>query len=243
MRQNLFCHLILKIVLNETQQFNEFFGSLVMHEEQNSCIRAYNGSMTAIRRTDTREAILDACDRIMARYGFLKMSMDDLAREAGVAKRTIYLHFGSKEDVGLSSIGRVVAEAQAGMQESLASAGTAEGRLRAMLHDRVMTRVRAVQDYHLGLDDLFAVVRSAYMQRRRAAFEIEAELITECLIAGKEDGDFAIEDPSATARTLLLATSAFLPYSLSVSDLGNPDSIEVQLLAMIDLLVRGLMHP
>ena len=64
--------------------------------------------MTTGRSQDTRNAILDACDHIMARYGFLKMSMDDLAREAGVAKRTIYLHFGSKEDVGLSSIGRVV---------------------------------------------------------------------------------------------------------------------------------------
>lgn len=198
--------------------------------------------MTALRRTDTREAILDACDRIMAQYGFLKMSMDDLAREAGVAKRTIYLHFGSKEDVGLSSIGRVVASAQAEMRDSLASAGSAESRLRAMLHDRVMTRVRAVQDYHLGLDDLFAVVRAAYMQRRRAAFEAEAELITDCLTAGREDGVFLIDDPAATARTLLLATNAFLPYSLSVSDLGNPDSIEAQLTAMIDLLVRGLMN-
>ncbi|RYG27179.1 hypothetical protein EON82_00230 [bacterium] len=33
--------------------------------------------MTTSRSQDTRNAILDACDRIMARYGFLKMSMDD----------------------------------------------------------------------------------------------------------------------------------------------------------------------
>jgi AcrR family transcriptional regulator len=177
----------------------------------------------------------------MERYGFLKMSMDDLAREAGVAKRTIYLHFGSKEDVGLSSIGRVVLEAQSRMRESLHAAGAPESRLRAMLNDRVMTRVRAVQDYHFGLDDLFAVVRPAYMQRRRAAFEIEAELIADCLVEGREDGNFSVVDPAATARTLLLATNAFLPYSLNVSDLGNPDSIETQLNAMIELLLSGLV--
>jgi AcrR family transcriptional regulator len=196
--------------------------------------------MTTGRSQDTRNAILDACDRIMSRYGFLKMSMDDLAREAGVAKRTIYLHFGSKEDVGLSSIGRVVSSAQEKMTESLHANGTAESRLRAMLFDRVMTRVLAVQDYHLGLDDLFAVVRAAYMQRRREAFGLEVDLIADCLTEGREEGDFGFEDAAATARTLLLATNAFLPYSLSVADLGNPESIETQLLAMIDLLVRGL---
>jgi len=45
----------------------------------------------------------------MARYGFRKDEHGRPSRkEAGVSKRTIYLHFSSKEDVGLSSIGRVV---------------------------------------------------------------------------------------------------------------------------------------
>ncbi len=189
--------------------------------------------MTTGRRNDSRNAILDACDRIMARYGFLKMSMDDLAREAGVAKRTIYLHFANKEDVGLSSIGRVVAVAQASMRETLLSDAPPEAKLREMLHARVMTRVRAVQDYHLGLDDLFAVVRPAYMERRHAAFDVEAALVERAL-------EGLCDDPATTARTLLLATNAFLPYSLNVRDLGEPEAIEVQLAAMIDLLICGL---
>lgn len=192
------------------------------------------------RRLDSRESILDACDRIMARYGFLKMTMDDLAREAGVAKRTIYLHFGSKEDVGLSSIGRVVGMAQQEMRAALESDVYADIRLRRMLHARVMTRVTAVHAYHEGMDALFAVVRSAYLERRRAAFDEEAGLVEECLLAGREEGAFAVEDPAATARTLLFATNAFLPYSLSVRELGEPEAIETRLNAMLDLLVRGL---
>lgn len=45
------------------------------------------------------EQIADAALRCFARYGFKRSSMDDIAREAGLAKATIYLHFKGKDDV------------------------------------------------------------------------------------------------------------------------------------------------
>lgn len=213
-----------------------------MHIFLRSCIRVSSISVSVVERTETRDLILDACDVMMARYGFLKMTMDDLARASGLAKRTIYLHFASKTDVGLSSIGRVVDRAHQRMRESLDSVGPVEPRLRAMLRDRVMMRVEAVQAYHQGLDGLFAVVRPAYLERRRAAFAKETGLVAACLVKGRESGELLIEDPSITARTLLHATNAFLPYSLSVRELGSPETIASQVDAMIDLLLRGLKN-
>jgi TetR/AcrR family acrAB operon transcriptional repressor len=40
---------------------------------------------------------LDAAARLFARYGFDKTSVDDIAREAGVSKGAVYLHFPSKD--------------------------------------------------------------------------------------------------------------------------------------------------
>ena len=40
--------------------------------------------------------------------GYRKMTMEDVAKEAGIGKRTIYVHFPSKEEVALASIDRVV---------------------------------------------------------------------------------------------------------------------------------------
>ncbi|MBU0724027.1 MAG: TetR/AcrR family transcriptional regulator [Alphaproteobacteria bacterium] len=45
------------------------------------------------------EQVADAARRLFARYGYKRTSMDDIAREAGVAKATLYLHFKGKEDV------------------------------------------------------------------------------------------------------------------------------------------------
>ncbi|MGV3613726.1 MAG: TetR/AcrR family transcriptional regulator [Fimbriimonas sp.] len=191
-------------------------------------------------RTETRDAILDACDGIMARWGFRKMTMDDLAKEAGVSKRTIYEYFPSKLEVGLSSIGRVVQTARDEMAAIGQESAPPADRLRRMLERRVMARVLAVQDYHQSLDELFEAVRPAYMARRRETFEIEAGLIADVLRIGRSAGNFRFEDATATAETLLLATNAFLPYSLSVRELGQPDAIQARLRTMVELLVRGL---
>ena len=76
----------------------------------------------------TRDLILDAMDGLMARYGFRKTTVDDVAREARVSRRTIYLYFSSKEELGLASIERVVLHAQARMEQELAAPDAAEGR-------------------------------------------------------------------------------------------------------------------
>ena len=215
---------------------------LSMHKKPDSCICAYNIGVRTLRKAvNTRDQILNATDRLMAKYGFRRITIDDIAKEAGVAKRTIYLHFEGKEDLGLSSIGRVVEAAHDRMKEIFAGEGDPEERLRSMLIERVMHRVRSVSDYHLSLDELFEAVRPAYMERRKNYFLEESDLIAQVLAEGKRLRRFQLDNPHATADTLLLATNAFLPYSLSVRDLGRPDEIEKRLARMVDLLVRGLM--
>ncbi|WP_073449909.1 TetR/AcrR family transcriptional regulator [Streptomyces yunnanensis] len=50
-------------------------------------------------RIDKRHAILDAAFVVFAREGYGKASVDAIADEAGVAKPTLYNHFGGKEDL------------------------------------------------------------------------------------------------------------------------------------------------
>jgi AcrR family transcriptional regulator len=194
-------------------------------------------------KPETRETILDACDRIMSRYGFRKMTMDDLAKEARLSKRTLYLYFSGKEDVGLSSIGRVVESVHAELERLADSSAHPADRLRQMLERRVMGRVEQVQAYHQSLDELFEVVRPAYMTRRQHYFNVERDLIASVLGEGTLSGQFSVADPPSTAEALLLATNAFLPYSLSVRELGNPDGIRTRLAPMLDLLLRGVQSP
>src|SRR5690349_12896317 len=121
----------------------------------------------------TREAILDATDRLLGRLGYQKTTIDDLAREAGIARRTVYLHFPSKEEIFLASIDRVVERLLAELGSIASGGGAANERLRRMLVQRVLFRFDCVRDYHDSLEDLLAVLRPAYLRRRERYFQAE----------------------------------------------------------------------
>lgn len=43
--------------------------------------------------------IVDAARKLFYKFGFKKVSMDEIAREAGVTKKTVYTYFSSKEEL------------------------------------------------------------------------------------------------------------------------------------------------
>ena len=63
-----------------------------------------------------RAAILDAAKRMFVSHGFERVSMDQIAAEAGVSKLTVYSHFGDKESLFAEA---VRAHCEQGMPTSL----------------------------------------------------------------------------------------------------------------------------
>jgi TetR/AcrR family transcriptional regulator of autoinduction and epiphytic fitness len=56
-------------------------------------------SLQTARRGGSREAIADAAERLFLARGFGAVSMDELAAAAGVARRTLYNQFATKEEI------------------------------------------------------------------------------------------------------------------------------------------------
>jgi AcrR family transcriptional regulator len=56
------------------------------------------------RRQERADRILDAAAELVLRWGYRKTTIDDIARQAGVAKGTIYLHWKTREDLFLALI-------------------------------------------------------------------------------------------------------------------------------------------
>jgi AcrR family transcriptional regulator len=190
--------------------------------------------------TGTRDLILDAAERLIGVLGYSKTTMDDVAKAAGVGKRTIYVHFPSKEEVVLCTIDRIVDRLVARLRAHAAAPGPAAGRVRAMLVERVLFRFDSVRDYSHGLDELFASLRPAYLARRGVYFAAEAEVFAAVLGAAHASGEFDAPDPLAAAEAVLLATNSLLPYALSARELGRRKDVEARVGRVADLLLFGL---
>ncbi len=55
---------------------------------------------------EKKECILSAATRLFARFGFKKTSVDQIAKDAGVAKGTVYLAADTKEDLFYQAVHR-----------------------------------------------------------------------------------------------------------------------------------------
>jgi AcrR family transcriptional regulator len=106
---------------------------------------------------DRERAILETAERLLEERPLSEISVDDLAKGAGISRPTFYFYFPSKDAVVLTIIDRLVAAAAGSREQALAT--LAQGDPRAGLRQ--------------GLEDLYAAFRS-----RRAVVMAAAELRT-----------------------------------------------------------------
>jgi AcrR family transcriptional regulator len=193
------------------------------------------------RRADIRELILDAVDVLLAKFGYKKMTMEDVARQVGIGKGTIYLHFPGKEELILSHIDRIADRIVAKLREIAGSSDSPDRRIRKMLVHRVLFRFDSVAHYSQNLSDLLSSVRAALLTRREAHFEKEAAVIEDILREGARLGTLECADPRTTSFVLIQSTNSLLPFNLSARELGRREAVEDQVGRVADLLIKGLL--
>lgn len=196
-----------------------------------------------VQSREVREALLDATDRLLARSGYQKMTIDELAGEVGIGKGSVYLHFPSKEEIALSHIDRII-ERLKGELEIIAGQqkiSVAE-KLRRMLLKRVLFRFDSVQHYTQSLNDLLSALRPKLLARRKGYFEEEAKIFARVIEEGIIDKTFSAGNAQELAETLLLATNSLLPFSLTTRELGERADIKAKTLRLANLLLDGLVR-
>jgi len=77
--------------------------------------------------------ILQAAYHVFAERGFEQATMDEIAREAGVAKGTLYLYYPSKQDIYSAALHRSVVELAARTAEAVAGASSIEEKIQAFI--------------------------------------------------------------------------------------------------------------
>src|SRR3954471_15833232 len=88
--------------------------------------RALTKAAPRVRRGGSREAIVDAAERLFLQRGFGAVSMDDLAEAAGVARRTLYNQFASKEEIFREMLVRVSGQLEHALPPGVETEGDVE---------------------------------------------------------------------------------------------------------------------
>jgi TetR/AcrR family transcriptional regulator of autoinduction and epiphytic fitness len=107
-----------------------FMYYIVQEEIRMASSNSQNVAGRRDRRAESGSAIIDAAERLFLERGFGSVSMDELAEAAGVARRTLYNQFSSKEEIFREMLLRVSSQFERAFPPGIETEGDAEHVLR-----------------------------------------------------------------------------------------------------------------
>ena len=162
------------------------------------------------RSIATRQALLQAAERLFAARGYLAVSVDEMCRAAGVSKGAFYHHFPSKQAVFLALLENWLQRLQSTLEAEMAAHDTPAQALLAMSAHVGQIGAANQNQWPLFLDFWSQAVRDpAVWEATVAPYRRFENLFAEWLAASWSEHP-SPTDPRTAARSLLALTLGVL---------------------------------
>jgi AcrR family transcriptional regulator len=187
-----------------------------------------------------RALILDAAQGVFGQYGYRRASMDDIAREAGIAKGTIYLSFASKEEVFQALSQRLSQRMLTGAETASRQPGTTADKLAAMHAAWFGTYAETIRRSPHAADLLDAKHRLSADLVADAASRYR-RLVRDVLAQAAAAGELDLAPVGLTVDTaaeLLIASARGLEPGAA-----SPATYRRHLDALVRVMIAGLRRP
>ncbi len=183
-----------------------------------------------------RDVILRAAWKLIRHYGYTKTTIQDIAREAGVGKGTLYLSFRSKSDIMLALVDRTSERITNDLDAISRKNAPPERRLRECFLHRVMTIYDLVHRYPHG-EEVISSMKPEIVRRIDGFVKKQGDIFGRIIREGVEEGIFDVSDPEETGQLLAGLYEHFTPPYYRFRSRG---SLEQFAGSVTELLLDGM---
>lgn len=165
-------------------------------------------------RSSREIEIIRSAYRTMARRGSHRMSLQDVADEAGVSKALLLYHFGTKDALLFSAMKWALERTAQRIRDKLEPGGSPNEQIAALI-DAVFIEPEANRDFYLFYLDLIEHAGRApgFGGLSTMLEEIINGLYREVIASGVQDGKFNAPEPDVAARHMrALIEGTFLQW-------------------------------
>lgn len=194
--------------------------------------------METAKTIRTRTKIIEVAKELFATSNFLKTTMNTIAQKAEMSRRTLYMHFQSKEDIlhyVIEDEAQQIISRLEGIKDSTMSA---DRRLR--LH--ILTRFNIIDNLvrrnrYIRYDFIYNQLQ---LEQRRKLIDIaEYHILHDIIKAGKEEGTFYCSNTDDFARTILrMLKSLEQPFIIRNNRVRTYNMLK----EYVDMLFNGILN-
>ena len=189
-----------------------------------------------------REKVLGCADKLFQKFGLCKTTMEDIAREAGKGKSTLYHYFRSKEDIFGEILKREKDTFFEIVQNSIAKEVTAKRKIEVFYMKRFEAIRKVINLYNVLLEETRGgLIDSGQVQVWRKKYDAkEINIIKSILQYGIVTGEFRVFKEHELDRLAFIFSSAQRGVEMDLIMYDKLDEMESCLQLLVDLAVNGL---
>lgn len=142
-----------------------------------------------------RTEILKSAERVFQKWGFNKTTMEDIAREAGKGKSTLYYYYKSKEEILDAVIDVEFQKIIQKARDSALNAKSAKDRMIKYIVESINEMKDKISTYTIIWDEIKRD-KNFVSKLREKCQKKEEQYVQEILVAGIENNEFNFIDKS-----------------------------------------------
>lgn len=200
--------------------------------------------MHTSKKEQTREKIQQAAYRCVARFGFEKTTLEDIAKEVNLNKASLYYYYKNKEDIFLDVTTTATRRFVDSLQQStLAIQAGAIAQIKHYLLERSFYLIRLVEEVHIS-EETLRQVEPLFQELIRDVAAQEKTFLQTRLEAAIQQGQLADVDTALLASNLIVLAEGIKEQAKAQAALtGDKSSVTVDIQTNLNFMLGLLLHP
>lgn len=187
-----------------------------------------------MQRTALKERILDHAEARLWEQGYRGMRVDELARDVGISKRTLYEQFRTKEEMAREALDRRLRRLTEAIDEVISNQPDQATQLGDIVKLICEVYSKARPPFYRDLETTPSLTKLVGTSRAQSNAKLEA-----VIRSGIDAGRFRAQIEPRLARRAILAMVATIVRPETLADEGM--SVDAAYQALLDLALNGLI--
>ncbi|MGD9330462.1 MAG: TetR/AcrR family transcriptional regulator [Desulfobacterales bacterium] len=197
--------------------------------------------------SEKQQQILHAAAECLARYGYDKTTMDDIARRIGLNKTSLYYYYRNKEAIFIAVIVQEAREFLAALQAKAVEAQGCKNQILTYLTERFHYYQHVVNLHNLSVETLQRI-QPSFKAVYQTVLDREVTFIAKLLKEGMQRGEIKAGQASRLGRMILAVADGIKHVTCEACAHGATEAIdysqvEKDVVYAVTLMLEGLALP